>query len=406
MKHVLIIAGETEIAVRLSGIVAAPDVHADVAHTLRAGLEHVEHEQPDLILADFTLADGTAVEFCDKLRRQIPDYKGPVLCVASPRQAEHYAERSEGARVPQDWIRWPAREEEVRRRVREWLDRSFEFYAEDESDSASTDDARERAPSGSFTQTPFARVLHEIGAAGRAGYLDVSLGGEKVEIAIRDDMVRGLRVGAPVVERLRDAMPPHLDVSESTWRAVCDEPFTTPAGLIRRLGDVAAVSPADAWHAWSAVGEDALLSLFSWNWRKGRYAFRASKKEKSTDIPLALRISPLIFEGVRRHYSQDRLGMVFTKRNRLKRSLFGIPEKPDQLPASALRILKHCDNHRTAPEVLAVCGMQKQRFFQSLYAMWVTDVVRFGPVVKSAAARVDSLFEAPDDVFLHESSRK
>lgn len=400
MKQILILAGDEDIAERLKTTIAPAGHLATAVSSIRAGLELAEHESPDLILADFTLADGTAMEFCDKLRRQLPDFRAPVLCLASPRQAEHYADRADGGKGPQDWIRWPASAGELRRRVESWLGRQVEFYAEedDAGDEPAAAPPRTHSLAGAFSATPLARVLHEIAQGGRAGVLAITRGDARVELSMREGNVVGLRATSGLAEGMRARLVDTGRIAEAAWTAVAGaarSPSDLPAELARR----GFLAPADAWELWAQVGEDLVLSLFAWEWRRGEYAFRATKKEKKPDVALALPVGPLIFEGVRRHYSSDRLGMIFSKRNRLKRSLVGIPERPRRLPSAAIRILAGVDNHRTAPEVLALCGMQRARFFQMLYAMWVMDLVRFGPIVRSPATSAPNLFEAADEMF-------
>ncbi len=407
MKQILILAGDEDIADRLKTILAPAGHLATPVHSIRAGLEIAEHESPDLILADFTLADGTAIEFCEKLRRQLPEFRAPVLCLASPRQAEHYADRAEGGKGPQDWIRWPASASELRKRVETWLGRVVEFYAEedDAGDETAVVPTRANATAGTLSTTPLARVLHEVAQGGRAGTLAIARGDERIELSTREGNVVGLRATSGLAEGMRAQLVDTGRIAEDAWSrlaAQAKSPNALPTELARR----GLLAPADAWEMWTQVGEDLVLSLFAWEWRLGEYTFRASKKEKKPDVALALPIGPLIFEGVRRHYSRDRLGMIFSKRHRLKRALVGIPERPHGLPAPAIRILAGVDNHRTAPEVLAMCGMQRGRFFQMLYAMWVMDLVRFGPIMKSAAAAAPNLFEAADEMFSEAERRR
>jgi len=402
-KRILIVAPEKSASGPLSEILVRMGMGFSVAESMESAFGELDRLAADLILCEFKLPDGTAIEFCERLRRLDESSKTPVICLASSQQAEHYSETPSELVVPNDWLCRPVSRDSVVEKVQYWLfgrDAAGPPLKVDSSINEPRKRFRQGKQSGTFGQTPFARLIYELIEHDGPGRLRVSKDETTITIHISDRMICGLdsellhgealgdflirtgKVGREVLAKARQTNPED-DAKLAT--------FLTHSGII---------GEADMNEARIEYAEKIMLRLFSWEWRRAKYHFHHDRQSPNVQVQLALHSGTLIFEGVRRHYSNDRLGMIFAKKDRLSSLLYGTPKPPRALPTTAHRILDVIDNHRSATEVMESSGLAPLRFFQTLYAMWVMDLVRFGPNVQDAKTGIDNFLTAEQDAFV------
>ena len=374
-----------------------------VSESMEGALKDLERQRADLIFCEFTLPDGTAIEFCDRLHHSPHSIDTPVLCLASSQQADHYSEVSTDHFAPDDWLRRPMSRGSVVEKVQYWLFGRHAKNSETKTDSStneSTEVRRTGKLSGTFSQKPFARLIYEFIEHNGPGRLRVSRNGTTLTIHVSDRLACGLDTKLLSGESLGRFLIRNNKLAKSVLTKALRAGDEDGPGLGLYLIRSGIVEESEMNEALIEFAEEIVLELFSWEWRRARYHFSYDRPSAKPQVQLALQTRALIFEGVRRHYSNDRLGMIFAKKDRLSRLLYGTPKPPESLPITAHRILDVIDNHRSAQEVMESSGLAPLRFFQTLYSMWVMDLVRFGPNVQDATTGIDHYLMAEQDAFV------
>ncbi len=400
-KRILIVAAEKSVSGPLSEILVRMGLVFAVAESMENALRDLAREGADLILCEFTLPDGTAMEFCRRLD-EMKQFNGtPVLCLASSQQMEHYSESPPKHATPHEWLSRPMSRRGVTEKVQFWLFGRHAGNPEEHDEGLEQPvkfRPRRKRHSGTFKQTPFARLIYEVIEHDGPGLLQIRKDDKKISIQILNKMAYSLNSDLLDGESFgRFLIKSNRIGKDALTRAIHSDPDRDLKEFLihNEILDAGEIS-----EALIEFSEEIILELFSWESRSARYHFSHDARPSGSQVQLALHACTLIFEGVRRHYSNDRLGMIFAKKDRLSSVLYGTPKPPNTLPTTAHRILDAIDNHRSATEVMDASGLAPLRFFQTLYAMWVMDLTRFGPNIQEAPAGIDHYLMAEQDAFI------
>ncbi len=372
----LCVSGDRQTAEQLRRLLEKLRFRAVSVSSIDEALGLVRQSAPALVVVDFQLADGSGLEFIRRLRDERKTTRTPVLMLATTIQSEHYRHRLVNP-GPQEWLDKPLIDDRLAPAVMRWFGVDIAPPPAHEEPHEEQPDPGDR---GTFADLPFARVLALAGRRGR-GRLHLDRLGQWIDIWFNERRIVGLASaylpGSSLGEMLvrRNRLSPHALAEAQT--------HLSPE---RRLGDwlleqgllVADELETELQHH---VMEKLTLA-FSWRWYDGQWQYSADEATGPAQLVCDVDLRQVVFAGIGDYYDRDRLEMIFSKRDRVRRAV--IPTMPffAELPVAARRLLRAADGRSSAVSVRLRTGMEVRRFYQVLYALWVLDVVRFGDPVK------------------------
>ncbi|MHA1570065.1 MAG: DUF4388 domain-containing protein, partial [Alphaproteobacteria bacterium] len=229
-------------------------------------------------------------------------------------------------------------------------------------------------------ELPFARVLTLAGRRGR-GRLRLEHRSQWVEIWVAEKQVVGLSSAYLPGASFGEMLVKKDRISRYALEAAQQE-----MDVGRRLGEwLISQSLLDQAELEELLAEHVLEKTtvaFSWRWYDGSWSYWPQEGPDNAQVLADLDLREAVFAGIGRHYDLDRLEMIFSKRERLRRAL--IPTTPylDDLPVAARRLLRAADGRSSAISVRLRAGMEVRRYYQTLYALLVLDLIRFGDPVQ------------------------
>jgi len=386
----LCVSGDRQTAAQLRQLLQKLRFRAESAGGIEEALALTRQFAPAMIVVDFQLADGSGLELIRRLRQERKTARTPVLMLATTIQSEHYRHRLVNP-GPQEWLDKPLDDERLATAVMRW-------FGVEIAPPPAHEEPHEEHPDpgnqGTFSDLPFARVLALAGRRGR-GRLHVDRHGQWIDIWFDGKRVVGLAtaylLGSSLGEMLvrRNRLSPH---------ALADAQRDLAAG--RRLGDWLldqSLLTADELEAeLQRHVMEKLTIAFSWRWYDGTWRYFVGETKESAQVTCDVDLRQVVFAGIADYYDRDRLEMIFTKRDRLRRAL--IPTSPyfEELPVAARRLMRAADGRASAVKARLRAGMEVRRFYQVLYALWVLDLVRFGDPVKPEDF-IEEIFLDPEE---------
>ncbi|BCR03663.1 hypothetical protein DESUT3_07320 [Desulfuromonas versatilis] len=176
--------------------------------------------------------------------------------------------------------------------------------------------ATEQRPTieGTLAETSFARLLHNLYTLREAGLLQLEREGVKKIVAIRDGypiFIRSNVLGECLGQMLvRQNLITAEDCQQSLQRA--RESRRLQGTVLIEMGRL---TPQQLHDALEHQMLEKLLEVFSWP--QGRFRFEAGKSFKKEVTAIVLSPANLILQGVRRHYSDERIAaLLASHRNR------------------------------------------------------------------------------------------
>ncbi len=91
------------------------------ANSAEEAMPIIRRDRPDLIFLDILMPGEDGVEFCRRLRQEIPDYKSPIVFLTANHSEESVA--SAIAAGGNDYLVKPISAQDVLLRVVRWLDK-------------------------------------------------------------------------------------------------------------------------------------------------------------------------------------------------------------------------------------------------------------------------------------------
>lgn len=330
---------------------------------------------PSLLLVDFRLADGTGLELLQQLRQDPRTAKLPVLMLASAFQVEHYRTHLTGP-APQNWLVKPVEEERLTAAVSQWVGAVVQGRGKEANANSETTSPRVLTDRGSFGELPFARVLALAGRRA-AGQLLIQRQNNWLRLWVADNVINGLsssflsnaslgrlllREGRISRQTLREAEA-EISRGKRLGRWLIEHDFLTESELLVNLHQQVM---------------EKLQDVFSWRWHDATWNYKSPDSTGDIQVQCDVPIREIIFTGITNFYNRERLEMIFSKRHRLRRPV--IPTSPYSagLPVAAKRLLAAADGRSPSAAVRQRAGMEVPRFYQTLYALWVLDLVRLG----------------------------
>jgi len=368
---------------------------------------------PGMIVCQMNLLDGTAFQLIEELRSFLKS-KAPVIVMASPQQIDYYRRKPEG-RIAQAWIKWPVQQMELYNAVTEWLGTEVD----DVNVSAPVAEARpsERPPQapdaatgkprpftmqavrqsapkpvaatkeqqevfGDLSRTPIPRLLFLTAQRQETGVLSLNKPPNKmmlhfragVIVNVHSNYIAELSLGMLLAKK-GEISARELNGARKRW--------LRDGGL---FGEVAVlmdlVSQPTIDRSLLEQKIKKVLSLFSWQWQSGKYVFTGDPQAVESAAGFLLRVEPAIIEGVRSNYDMDRLMKVFGAKNRMITSIsMKRTNAADLLGKMKNEELQQTINalQRSAnlQQAAMVCGLEKLRFLQYAYALYVLDLLQF-----------------------------
>jgi CheY-like chemotaxis protein len=376
-EGVLCVSGDGQTAQELCRMLRKLRFRAEPAGSMAQALSIINRRPPALLLVDFYLNDGSGLELVHQLRGARRTAKIPVLMLATTLQAEHYRAHLASA-GPQDWLHKPLDEDRLAGAVTQWV--GVEISDAAPKDEIEIDPAPALADSGAISALPFARVLVLAGRRGagrvcverRSQWLRVWVSGETVN-GLSSSFISDMSLGQMLIVQGRVSRyiiaeaQQQIAAGKRLGEWLCEHGYLTPAELEQQLRDQAM---------------QKLTAVFSWRWYDACWQYEAATEPGEIQVHTAIPLRDVIFAGIGQHYDRERLEMIFSKRERLRRPLIPTTPHTGELTVPARRLLNAADGHTTAAQVRTRAGMELLRFYQTLYALWVLDLIRFGEPVK------------------------
>lgn len=367
---------------------------------------------PGMIVCQMNLLDGTAFQLIEELRSFFKS-KAPVIIMASPQQIEYYRRKPEG-KVGQAWIKWPVQQMELYNAVTEWLGK--EVDAPTATPAAAEPRPAERpverpkptpqprpvtiqavrqpqprpavAPAdqkevfGDLSRTPIPRLLFLMAQRQETGVLSLNKPPNKMTLHLRNGVIVNVQSNyiadlslGMLLAKKGEISARELNGARKRW--LRDGGFF---GEIAVTMDLVAQPVIDRHLIEQKIKK--VLSLFSWQWQSGKYAFTPDPQMVEATTGFVLRVEPAVIEGVRSNYDMERLMKVFGTKNRMitsitmKRTtaaeLLG-KMKNDELQQTINALQRSANLQQAA----MVCGLDKLRFLQYAYALYVLDLLQF-----------------------------
>jgi CheY-like chemotaxis protein len=388
---VLCVSGDGPTAQELCRMLRKLRFQAEAASTMSQALAVINRRPPSLLIIDFLLADGSGLELVRQLRMMRRTARLPVLMLATTLQAEHYRPHFI-AGGPQDWLYKPVDEERLATAVMRWV--GVELTDAGAVDEIETDQAGALADNGKISELPFARVLALAGRRG-AGSLQIERRDQWLRVWLTDDAIHAIAAGRLSGVPLGQMLVMQGRISRTTLNEA--QAAIGPDGNLGQwLCDQGYLCHDELGRQIRQQVMQELTDLFSWRWYDGVWRYEANAPLADYQAECDLPIRNVVFAGIAKFYDRDRLEMIFSKRERLRRPI--IPTTPfyEDFAPPARRLLDNADGRSTPAVVRARAGMELLRFYQTLYSLWVMDVVRFGEPIKP-----DPQQPSPDkDIFL------
>jgi len=389
MHWILCLSGDRRTATQLRQILRDLRFKAEMASGIQEALTLVQRSSPSLVVADFQLADGSGLEMIRHLRMSKRAARTPILMLATAMQVEHYRHKLVWF-GPQEWLDKPVDDERLAAAVTRWV--GVEVEPPPAMDEPLLDKTLALADQGSFAQLPFARVLVLAGrrepgrlrVARHDQWIDIWLDREKI-VALSSSFIQDNTLGQLLVRKGRMSI---YDLQQAQ----------TAIEGGRRLGQWAIeqglMTEEELTRELQQQVMEKITSAFSWQWYDGDWSFQSGTSVREAHVLCDIPVKQVILTGITRHYDRERLEMIFSKRERLRRAI--IPTSPffDDLPVTARRLLAAADGRASAVRVRRRSGMEVLRFYQTLYALWVIDMIRFGDPVTPEEDR-EALEEEP-----------
>jgi CheY-like chemotaxis protein len=394
-ERILCVSGDDQTAQELVRLLRKLRFRADAVSGIAEAQNAIGRRAPSLFVVDFFLQDGSGLELIRELRANRRTAKVPVLMLATPFQAEHYRNHPTGP-GPQDWLHKPIDENRLTASVVKWV--GVEIKEDVFQEEVESDHPRELAESGAFSDLPFARVLVLAGRRG-AGRLCVQRGEQWLRIWVSGEVIEGLASSYISDSSLGQLLVQQGRISRYT---LAEAQAAIAAGT--RLGEWLCqggfLSSDELNEQLQRQMLEKLTALFSWRWYDAEWRYERLAEFTGAHVRSHIPVKKITFDGIARYYDRDRLEMIFSKRERLRRPI--IPTRPfyDDLPVAARRLLNAADGLSSPVQVRARAGMELLRFYQTLYSLWVLDLVRFGEPRKLGvdAAGQDAFLKSQDSL--------
>jgi len=371
---------------------------AEPASGIAQVLRLLHRRLPALLLVDFHLADGTGLELLRQLREEPHTAKLPVLLLASAFQIEHYRTHLSGP-APQNWLVKPIDEERLALAVSQWVGAVVPRQGQASNGTGTTASSRELTDRGSFGELPFARVLALAGRR-EAGQLLIQRHDKWLSLRMADNTIHSLSSSFLSNASLGQLLLREGRISRQTlWEAEAE--ITRGKRLGRWLIERGFLTEDELLENLHRQVQEKLQIVFSWHWYDATWHYKSPESAGEVQVQCAIPIREVIFAGITRFYNRDRLEMIFSKRQRLRRPVIPTSPYSEGLPIAAKRLLAAADGRSPSAAVRQQAGMEVPRFYQPLYALWVLDLVRLGePLNKDQAGPA---FD--NDIFLDPSAK-
>jgi len=233
---------------------------------------------------------------------------------------------------------------------------------------------------GNLRDTPFAEVLAQLHRWRATGALLLKRGDVKKLVYMRE--------GSPnyVRSNLLNETLGHVLVHERMITVEeCDASVKRMAESKRQQGtaliEMACISPANLAFALQLQLEQKLFDLFTWP--EGDYQFNPRADPPAAQVAIEMTLARILFEGVRRHYEEDRLRRALGKD--VERCTVKLAEDPlDRfqemgLEGSEALLYGRIDGFGTVQELIEESGLAPVDALKLLYALRCAGMIAFGP---------------------------
>lgn len=302
-QRILVIDDDSNICKFLSEFLKLKGFEVKVFMAAEPALESIAEERCDMALVDIMLPGMSGIEFCQHYRQHDPEGKMPILLMtAFSEEAEQLKEGRESLGFI-DCLFKPFTLPELHKRISEILQLK---PAQETLQSVEV--------KGRLEETPFAQLLHDLYTLKSTGLLQVERGNLKKVIYIKDGYPIFARSNV-VKECLGQMLVDQGLISAEQCRQSLE--LAKQSGRLQGtvLIEMGFLSPHQLHEELRRQVLEKLLEVFSWS--EGGYQFIQGKDFRKGITGIDLSPAELIHQGIRRHYSADRLIKLLVKhRNR------------------------------------------------------------------------------------------
>jgi len=376
-QWILCVSGDRQTAIHLRQSLQDLRFRAEIAGGINEALAVVQRRSPALILVDFQLIDGSGLELIRRLRQTRRAARAPIIMLATAMQAEHYSHRTLTA-GPQEWLNKPVNDGQLAHAVMRWV--GVVISKAMRPVEPSHDHVHKLPDRGAFAELPFARVLALATRRGK-GRLRVLLRDQWLDIHIDHTHITGLSSSYLPGNSLGELLVRNNRLSPYALAEWCEN-IDSNQRLGEWLVEKGLINEDELAREILQHVMEKLTVAFSWRWYNAQWKYRAGVGHEGMQLACDIDVRRVIFEGIHQYYDRERLEMIFSKRERLRREMIPTTPHIDDLPVVARRVMEAADGRSSAVRVRQRAGMEVRRFYQTLYAVWVLDLVRFGDPIE------------------------
>ncbi|RME38456.1 MAG: response regulator [Deltaproteobacteria bacterium] len=363
-KQIWVIDDDASIRKLLSEALKLRGYQVTTFSRAETALETLETATADLILVDLMLPGQNGIEFCREVRTRPDCADLPlVLMTAFSQRAEELLHEQEPLNIL-DCLFKPFNLDRLQQRIAEILGQPAPAAARGEI-----------TISGDLEETPFAQLLHNLYSLKSTGLLTLVRGSVKKVVYIHN--------GYPIFARsnlVRECLGQMLVDDGIITTEQCEASLQQVRETGRLQGtvliDMGLLTPHQLQDVLKQQIVSKLLEIFSWP--DGSYQFIQGRDFKKGITRIDLSPAALIYQGIVRHYDQDRIHAILNAKQHLYPCKAQSPAYRYQdmgLDRHGRKVFDLCDGMTTLAGIREQFPLTRRETDQVLAALIVAEMV-------------------------------
>jgi len=297
--RIAIIDDDSSICHFLEEYLKLKGLQVDCYGSAEAALPHLQSRGYALVVMDVVLPGLSGLETCRRLRQMEKTRQLPVILMSAVNRSPEQVEAAREQYGASDYLLKPFSLDRLYRRIGELVD----------PDLPQRSDQALEPPrlQGNLADTSLPQLLHNLYALQATGLLHISLEERKKVIYVLD--------GYPIFVRsnlVRECFGNMLVGKEIISERECESSLQAVRETGRLQGTVliemGLITPQQLHDLLKAQASEKLLEIFSWP--EGAFRFVPAAEFKQSVTRIQMSPANLIYQGIRAHYSEERLDAI------------------------------------------------------------------------------------------------
>ncbi|MDP8256072.1 MAG: response regulator [Candidatus Alcyoniella australis] len=386
-KRILVVDDDKNIGQILYASFNSKGYETIVAKNGEDALTKFEELRPDLVLLDVLLPKMNGWEVCRKIKEG-ENSSTPVILMSAIYKSYKLQADARQKYGADDFVEKPFQLSKLLEKIYSFIGEG-DAQVEDENEqeqaqqasSEKTEDPGVLEPNvlleGDLDKIPFPQLLHSLYVLNKTGSLNIQTDGIEKEVAIKEGYPVSVSTNIEseyfgnFLVRLRKITP-----------EICAESVERLKTANRLQGtiliEMGELTPNELVYYLRLQMREKLFEIFSW--RSGNYRFVEDPTITGDISQIDMSVANVINEGVRRHYDMNRLLPLIEPHDdqyvALGSDLFYRLQDLELTPTES-RMLDAIDGTQALSNVMATSGLDMQRSYQIIYALWAAGMIEF-----------------------------